>query len=278
MHMPLTEQSPEQLIDYIGQLRSENKDIRTALEGFSPQEQQGLVRMISQFSEDRVAGATSFRNLADMILNPGEDVNQQMQQQVAGIPQVPQQQPQQGVAPAQDAGMVAQLTALLQQQTEMLTSLNDKVTAMEQQQVEAQQSQQAKQFYDKAVSLGYEPETPAMDMLFRTAANVTNGDLTMAARIIGPSLGMPEINADGSVSTSTAASAAAGTNGQQQAPKQPTRAPAAGTQAPAFPQLNEQSSASVGTGAAQGTDNSPTNIRDSAQKALELIQARSSGQ
>ncbi|MCP4963870.1 MAG: hypothetical protein GY926_01400, partial [bacterium] len=74
----LADSTPEQLIAEIGKLREESKGHRLrasqyeqVFSRFTPEDQRGLLHVVSVFADDRTAGAGLFQQLAESVTGPG---------------------------------------------------------------------------------------------------------------------------------------------------------------------------------------------------------------
>lgn len=181
MPKALSEYSQEELITYIGKLRKENGDRRSAVSTydksfskFTPDEQRGLLHILEVFADDRQAGADLFRRLSESITPPTEDENVSNQDiDLANF----------GQPNTNQSGGGDESSALLGE----IKRLSDKIEAMEKtntEQAEAQRQIEVSEIVAKVTELGYTQGTPEWDNYFQLAqSDLVNGDLDMAHRL-----------------------------------------------------------------------------------------------
>lgn len=181
MHKALEEYSSEELISYIGKLRKENGDRRSAVSTYdktfsklAPDEQRGLLHIIEVFADDRQAGADLFRRLSESITPPTKDEPvSDSEIDLASLGQG-DAKPGAGDSPA----LLAEIKRL-----------SDKIETMEKastEQAEARRQVEVAEIVAKVTELGYTQGTPEWDNYFQLAqSDLVNGDLDMAHRLYG---------------------------------------------------------------------------------------------
>jgi len=212
----LEDATPEQLRAYVKALRQEAGDLRVANQGYeasfsrlTPEEQRGMLHLVKTYSEDKVAAADLFRQVADLHTQPGEAPGSELDM----IPQ-----PANPVTPAVSADPE-------------VAALKAKIEEMEKAQAEAREEverQQQQVIIDEITTLGYAEGTDRFERFVNLArSEMAGGRIAEAHRlfpIFYPDDPGANVDADGNpVSTPPAAGA----------PPIPV-APAAG-QAPAAP-------------------------------------------